>query len=50
VIGDNELAIFDEGDATMHSDPDKFGDFVSKRLSICFTATPDDQDPTGVDR
>ncbi|CDW87650.1 UNKNOWN [Stylonychia lemnae] len=48
-IGDNELAIFDEGDAIMYNDPDKFRDFVSNCLCICFTATPDDQDPRGVD-
>ena len=49
VTGDNELAISDEGDAIMHSDPDKFRDFISKCLCVCFTATPDDQDPRGVD-
>lgn len=49
MVGDNELAIFDEGDAIMHGDPDKFRDFVSKCLCVCFTATPDDQDPKGVD-
>ncbi|CDW88935.1 UNKNOWN [Stylonychia lemnae] len=48
-VGDNELAIFDEGDAIMHSDPDKFRDFISKFLYVCFTATPDDQDHKGVD-
>jgi hypothetical protein len=49
VIGDNELAIFDEGDAIIHSDPDKFRGFISKCLCVCLTATPEDQDPKGVD-
>ncbi|CDW88318.1 UNKNOWN [Stylonychia lemnae] len=49
VVRDNELAIFDEGDAIMHSDPEKFRDFISKCLCVCFTATPDDQDSRDVD-
>ena len=47
VIVDNELTIFDEGNAIMHSNLDIFKDFISKGLCVCFTATPDDQDPRG---
>ena len=33
----------------MYEDPVKFREFVAKCACICFTATPDDQDPKGVD-
>ena len=33
----------------MYSNPEKFRDFVAKCSCLCFTATPDDQDPLGVD-
>jgi hypothetical protein len=46
---DGELVIIDESDATMYEDPVKFREFVAKCACICFTATPDDQDPKGVD-
>jgi len=33
----------------MYSNPDKFRDFIAKCACVCFTATPDDQEPNGMD-
>ena len=48
-VQDGELVIVDESDSTMYSNPDKFRDFIAKCACVCFTATPDDQEPTGMD-
>jgi len=44
-VSDGELVIIDEADFLIYDDPVKFRDFVVKCACICFTATPDDQDP-----
>lgn len=43
------MVIVDEADALLYSGPEKFRDFVAKCACICFTATPDDQNPIGAD-
>jgi len=48
-VQDGELVIVDESDSLMYSNPDKFRDFVAKCACVCFTATPDDQEPNGMD-
>jgi hypothetical protein len=41
--------IIDEADALMYGNPEKFREFIAANAWICFTATPDDQDPDGMD-
>ena len=48
-VQDGELVIVDESDSLMYSNPEKFRDFIAKCACVCFTATPDDQEPTGMD-
>jgi hypothetical protein len=46
----NSLIIFDEADAFIFRDPVKFEALISGCFCICFTATPDNCDPNGVQR
>jgi len=48
-VNDGELVIIDEADFLIYDDPEKFRDFAAKCACICFTATPDDQDPLGME-
>ena len=49
VANERELVIIDEADALLYADPVKFRDFVNNCACVCFTATPDDQEPAGSD-
>eukprot|EP00347_Sterkiella_histriomuscorum_P004135 403361622 len=44
-----ELVIVDEADSLIFSNQEKFRDFVAKFKCVCFTASPDDQELTGID-
>ena len=49
VAAEGELVVIDEADALLYNDPVKFRDFICVNACICFTATPDDWDPNGMD-
>jgi len=46
---EDELVVIDEGDALIFEDPSFFRGFIAQCACICLTATPDDDDPTGVE-
>lgn len=46
---ESELVIVDEADCFMFNDPTGFKSFISKTCCLCFTATPDNQDPEGIE-
>ena len=37
---DNDLLIYDESDASLFEDPEKFDQFTGNNQCICYTATP----------
>jgi superfamily II DNA helicase RecQ len=44
-----ELVIIDEADCFMFKDPSAFKLFATEACCLCFTATPDNQDPNGIE-
>jgi hypothetical protein len=46
---EGELVIIDEADCFIFNSPDNFIKLVKESACICFTATPDNKDPDGVE-
>ena len=44
-----ELIIVDEADTFMLNDPERFDMLIQEHKCLCFTATPDNCDPQGVE-
>ena len=49
VCKQGELVIVDEADTFMLNNPEKFAALIQECCCICFTATPDNCDPNGVE-